>query len=204
MDNQNRNDQKAFYSSSPSRHKEDKKQSIRIGILIPVILLAAVLLFFLVRMMLDAGKNKPETTGAAQSGESMSRNGTETSGSQMATLPYMPVIIGTKEETQEETQPVQPSDTQPIPPETTGAVLPTQPTTAETPTAPPVTKPFHLYTAEELLPLPDDIDRGLFKDVNAADTHGSWWFGSMVRDLSTGKVTAGYDRSAATKDLLAK
>ena len=69
---------------------------------------------------------------------------------------------------------------------------------------PPVTKPFHLYTAEELLPLPEDIDRGLFKDVNAADTHGSWWFGSMVRDLSTGQVTAGYDRSAATKDLIAK
>ena len=49
--------------------------------------------------------------------------------------------------------------------------------TGPAPSIPTPTQPnpgdFHLYTAAEVLPLPDDIERGFFKDVNASDENGS-------------------------------
>ena len=80
------------------------------------------------------------------------------------------------------------------------------PAAAESSTASlsPGAESFHLYTAEELLPVPEDISRGFFEDVNAEDKTGSWWFGSMKRNLESGAVEKVYDRSAATLALLDK
>ncbi len=110
------------------------------------------------------------------------------------------------------------ADTTEAPPATTPAPDTTEavPQTTEAPaTTPAETEPaqttssggaeaFHMYTAAELLPVPEGISYDFFSDKNADDPNGSWWFGGMVRNLETGEVELQYERHAETLELLDK
>ena len=188
-----------FRSSSPSRQKQ-KDPGIRLWLLIPIVLAAVAGLFFFVKFLLDRGDPAASSTAAnaETSAEEPVSSSEKESSSDRTSLPSLPgfIIVGSVTDPDNSEEPSS-SDSPSVP-----TASPTEAPTQPGPVNP--SENFHLYTAEELLPLPEDIDRGLFKDIPEADTHGGWWFGSRVRDLSTGEVTVGYDRSAETLALLDK
>lgn len=203
-----------FQTSSRSRKRTPRQKAWLALPLALLVLLIAGALFFTVKHAIGkwGGGDKKETTTVAAT----------------TTAPaYMTAAWTT---TAAQTTPVQTTPTQTSPGQTqttpaasseaagsstvsTEPLASTPAVTAPVTTAPPETTTaanpgadtgYHLYTAAEVLPVPEGISRNFFDDINASDAGGSWWFGKRTRNLETGEVEKGYDRSAATLALIDK
>ena len=177
---------RTFQTSSRSRKRTVRQKpwlAVPLGLLVLLILAA---LFFTVKYAVGKwGGSSKETTAASVTTEATTPAATTTTPAATTTAPV--VTTTAKAETTPATEP-----------QTTAAQETTPQATS------PVSEGFHLYTASEVLPVPEGISRNFFDDINASDAGGSWWFGSRTRNLETGEVEKGYDRSASTLALLEK
>ena len=189
-----------FQTSSKSRKRTPRQKNWLLIPLVLLLLLMAVSLFFILRHVIRSfGNSTDASTAATVPVQTTTQAPPKTTTaavpetSAQATLPPAPTAAPETSAAPTDAPTTTPAET--VPPVT-------QP--PATTAAPPVSDTFHLYTAAEVLPLPEDIARGYFTDINASDANGSWWFGRKVRDLNTGAVTTEYERYKVTLDLLAK
>lgn len=216
MDREDKN-KKAFPSSSRSRKRTARQKAwlaVPLGLLV---LLMAGALFFTVKHAIGkwGGGDKKETTTVAATTTAPAYTTAAWTTTAVQTTPAQTQTTPSAQTTPAQTQTTpaatseaagssavstEPSATSPAETEAAGS------SQAETTAAanPGADTSFHLYTAAEVLPVPEGISRSFFDDVNASDTGGSWWFGKRTRNLETGEVEKGYDRSAATLALIDK
>ena len=179
-------DNRAFQTSSRSR-KRVKRQ--RPWLMIPLILLLLMIcaaLFLAVRYAIKAlgsGQTQPSVV-TTQAPTLASETPAASSSEDNATQPQTASSQAETTSSEAATAPSQTNSTEPASSQSGADAA------------------FHLYTAAELLPVPDGIERGFFTDVNAEDKNGSWWFGRRTRNLQTGEVTVEYERNASTLETL--
>ena len=180
MSENNQNDNRTFKTSSRSRKRVRRQKSWLIIPLVLLLLLIMTALFFVVRYAIRHFSGSPAESTPVESRLVPDSSTAET---------FPPVGStadpGSSSQTETTTAPA-PLETEPLQ------------------TEPPVLEEFHLYTATEVLPLPDDINRGFFEDVNASDPNGSWWCGKKVRNPETGEEKTEYERHAPTLATLEK
>ena len=201
MSDQNQNNS-AFQNSGKSRRRVKRQKPWLAVPLAVLVILFAVALFFAVKHAIGKWGGSPTPSESAQSAQTTEP---ATDAPEKTEAPTTEKQSSTSEaETEAESREI-PSQTQS---EASGTPAQTEPAeTKEPETEQPSSQEagaFHLYTAAELLPVPEEISRSFFEDINASDSSGSWWFGSMVRNLETGVVVKGYDRSASTLGLIGK
>ena len=191
MSENNQNENRTFQTSSRSRKRVKRQKSWLIIPLTLLLLLIVAALFFVVRYAIRRFGGTPAESTPIESTSAPEQ--TQPSGSPSAGNTETPAGTSGQE-------PLSTTEGNLNPPPTE-----TEPPVTEPPaTEPPVLEEFHLYTATEVLPLPDDVDRGFFEDVNASDANGSWWCGKKVRDPETGEERTEYDRHKPTLETLEK
>lgn len=197
---EDRNTKKFTSSASQSRRKARKRKRILKVILLCLMTLALGLgLGFGARAImgrsagkraeressiaasLEESRRAAQSSAAASSSQSSSVPAGSTAAQKTTEVPSSVPQVTTEAETQTEEAPSLPTE------------APTQPT--EAPTEPGPSGDFHLYTAEELLPVPGEVGRDTLSE-------GGWYGGKFVRDLSTGSVVCEWDRAYALQDML--
>lgn len=191
----------AFQSSGRSRKRVGRQRPWLAVPLAVLLLLIAAALFFTVKHAIGrwgggSSETKPaavSTSASADTAAPISSTAAppETSSEPSSSFTQAPVDSSEADQTTERL-------TTAVSEEITAPAESTEAVSASVPEV------FHLYTAEEVLPVPEGISRDFFDDINASDAGGSWWFGKRSRNLETGEVEKGYDRSASTLALIDK